>query len=140
MGIQVLIVDDSATMRLVITKALGLTKLDFSVCFEAAHGQEALEILSREWVDVIFTDVHMPVMDGIQLLMHLGKDETLCRIPVIIITVEGRTAMIENALALGARAHIKKPFRPETLRRVLDDVLGTEYARATDKVIDGSDF
>lgn len=140
MGIRALIVDDSATMRSVIRKILGVTGIEMSGCFEAANGKEALETLRREWVDVIVTDLHMPVMDGLQLLRQLKQDDLMCRVPVIIVTTEAREDMVKKALALGANAHVKKPFHPETIREALQEILGEEYAKRTSEGLGGCDF
>ncbi|MGQ9653653.1 MAG: response regulator [Thermodesulfobacteriota bacterium] len=140
MGIQALIVDDSAAMRSVIKKILSLSGAEVSGCLEAADGREALDILSRHWVDVILTDIHMPVMTGTELLERIQQDETLRRIPVVLVTTESRREIIERAAALGARAHVRKPFQPETIRRVLEAVLGEEFARGTAQSSEGSDF
>jgi two-component system chemotaxis response regulator CheY len=140
MEARVLIVEDSSAMRLVLKKVLKMAGMEIGRCFEAAHGREALEILDKEGIDVIFTDIHMPVMDGLAFLEDLTRDELLKRIPVILVTTEGRPEIIRKALALGAAAHIRKPFQPETIRRILEKTLGKEYARGMDQALEGRDF
>lgn len=140
MGIQALVVDDSAAMRAVVKKVLILSGVGIGNCFEASDGREALEVLSRSWVDVILTDIHMPVMDGLEFLQEVQKDETLKRIPVILITTESRKEILDRAIAMGARAHVRKPFQPETIRKVLEAILGEEFARGDSAGIEGCDF
>lgn len=140
MAIQALIVDDSVAMRAVVKKILLLSGAHISRCLEAGDGREALDVLSREWVDVILTDIHMPVMDGMELLEQLHQDEMLRRIPVVLVTTESRKEIVDRAAALGARAHVKKPFQPETIRRVLEALLGEEFARGTNESAEGCDF
>ena len=140
MGINALVVDDSASMRSVVKKILKLSKVDLSECLEAENGREALDILESAWIDVIITDINMPVMDGLEFLRHLNRDETTSRIPTIVITTESRSSVIEEAKRLGAKSHVSKPFQPETIRSVLENLLGTEYAREDDASSDGFDF
>lgn len=140
MGVHALIVDDSAAMRAVVKKVIALSGADVSHCLEAANGKEALELLSKEWVDVILTDIHMPVMDGMELLENLHADEMLSRVPVVLVTTEARKEFIDRAAALGARAHVRKPFQPETIKKVLEAILGEEFARGTNESTEGCDF
>ncbi len=140
MGVHALIVDDSAAMRAVVKKVIALSGADVSQCWEAANGKEALELLSKEWVDVILTDIHMPVMDGMEFLENLHADEMLSRVPVVLVTTEARKEFIDKAAALGARAHVRKPFQPETIKKVLEAILGEEFARGTNESPEGCDF
>ena len=64
MSYNVMIVDDSRSMRKVILKTLQLSGFEIGECLEASNGQEALDILDGKWIDLILSDVHMPVMDG----------------------------------------------------------------------------
>lgn len=140
MGIRALIVDDSAAMRSIVKKILLLSGANVTQCIEAADGIEALEVLSREWVDVILTDIHMPGMDGMELLERLREDEMLGRIPVVLVTTESRKEVVDKATSLGAKAHVKKPFQPETIRKVLEAIIGEEFTRGNVASIEGSDF
>lgn len=140
MGVHALIVDDSAAMRAVVKKVIALSGADVSHCLEAANGKEALELLSKEWVDVILTDIHMPVMDGMEFLENLHADEMLSRVPVVLVTTEARREFIDRAAALGARAHVRKPFQPETIKKVLEAILGEEFARGSHESLEGCDF
>jgi len=140
MGLQVLIVDDSATMRAVLKKVVSLSGYEVGRYLEASNGQEALDTLTREWVDLILLDLHMPVMDGLTLLRNLKQEELHNRIPAVLLTTEGSRDAIDEARALGIAAHVKKPFQPETIRDVLQQVLGEEYARKDDEDLEGCDF
>ncbi len=140
MGLQVLIVDDSATMRSILKKVVSLSGYEVGDYLECANGAEALEALAQNWVDVILLDVHMPVMDGITMLKHLSEDEVCSKTPVILVTTEVSQEAIGEAYRLGAKAHVKKPFQPESIRDVLKQVLGDEYARADEPDAEGLDF
>lgn len=124
MAFNVLIVDDSATMRALIRKVLGIAGFQVGQYFEGANGLEALEILKREWVDIILTDVHMPEMDGLTLVREIRRDDIWQNIPVILITTEGRPELVEKFSALGIEGYIKKPFRPEEIKNLLAKIMG----------------
>jgi two-component system chemotaxis response regulator CheY len=120
----VLIVDDSAAMRSVIKKIIHISGFKMDGCFEAGNGLEALAQLKEQWVDVIISDVNMPEMNGLELLQRLSQDPLYQNIPVIIVSTEGSTERMQEALDRGAKGFIKKPFLPEDIKRVLHDVIG----------------
>ena len=74
--------------------------------------------------DVVITDINMPVMNGIELIREMRKDELYREIPVIVVTTEANRERIEEAARLGAKGFLKKPFLPEELKRVLQSALG----------------
>jgi len=71
MGKKVLIIDDSSTMRKIVTRSLRQAGLDFDTILEAGDGQEALQLLGKESVDIILSDINMPNMDGIEFLARV---------------------------------------------------------------------
>jgi len=119
-----LIVDDSPAMRAFVRRAVNLSGLDVTGCLEASNGIEALQILGKQWVDAILSDINMPGMDGEEFLCQLKTDDLLRAIPVVIISTDNTDHRIERMLALGARGYVTKPFRPETLRETLERTLG----------------
>jgi two-component system chemotaxis response regulator CheY len=116
---NVLLVDDSETMRAMIKRVIKLSGFETENIYEAANGQQALEVLDDHWVDLVLTDIHMPEMDGLELLRRLSVDPVLSKLPVIVVTSEGSEQPIREALTLGAKACIRKPFTPEMVREVL---------------------
>ena len=139
MAFNVLIVDDSSTMRALIRKVLGISGFPVGQYFEGANGREALEILAREWVDVILTDLNMPEMDGKAFLKNLRRQEEWTDLPVVLVTTEGRPEIISQYSKLGFQGYIKKPFRPETIKQVLSEIMGeTDVAPIDDS--EGCDF
>lgn len=124
MAINVLVVDDSETVRQVIAKTLQLANLPIGQVFMAGNGKEALDVLADNWVDLVFSDINMPVMGGIELIERMRSDELLKTIPVIVVSTEGSATRIEELRAKGVSAYVRKPFTPETLRKVVEDVLG----------------
>lgn len=128
MGYNILAVDDSATVRAVINKTLQMAGVEVDHFYQAAHGQEALAIVEENWVDLIFTDINMPVMGGIELIERLASDGMLKTIPVVIISTEGSATRIEQLKAKGVCAYLRKPFAPEQLRSVVENLLGVRDA------------
>ena len=123
MAYNVLIVDDSQTMRKVIRKTVTISGFELGDCWEAGNGQEALEMLNHHWVDIILADLNMPVMNGLDMLRELRKGKMCQNIPVVLITTEGSEKRLEEAYALGIKGYIQKPFHPEAIRDVLTRIM-----------------
>ncbi|SFM50383.1 response regulator [Thermodesulforhabdus norvegica] len=139
MSYNVLIVDDSRSMRKVIEKTLRISGFDIGEIYEASNGQEALEVLEKNWVDIILSDIHMPVMDGLKFLEELRKKEDYKDIPVVLITTEASEERLGYAMSLGAQGYIRKPFEPNQIREYLSGIMGepTYGVAGTDE---GCDF
>jgi len=120
---RLMIVDDSPVMRSFVRRTLDLAGLAAETCLEASNGAEALRELEQVSVDLILTDVNMPVMDGEALLRALRGREDLRGIPVIVVTTDSTQHRAGELLALGARGYLKKPFPPEKLGEALREVL-----------------
>src|SRR5205823_3053076 len=123
MPLRVLIVDDSPAMRTFIRRVVQLSGLEVAACFQAGDGEEALQLLTRERVDVILTDINMPGMDGGQFVAHLRQDPALQSIPVVVVSTDATPGRMQQMMMLGARSYVTKPFSPEGLRHELDRVL-----------------
>lgn len=119
MAKTVLIVDDSSTMRKIVTRSLRQAGLDVSDVFEAADGEEALKFLESNRVDIILSDINMPNMDGIEFLRQKATRPAIKSIPVVMITTEAGADILAEAKQLGAGGAIKKPFTPEQVQDVL---------------------
>ncbi len=124
MSFNVLIVDDSFSMRSVIKKVLSMSGFHMDQCFEAGNGREGIAVLEKEWVDVIISDINMPEMGGMELLQALNRDELYRNIPVIVVSTEGSRERMKDAMDRGAKGFIKKPFLPEDIRSILHEVIG----------------
>src|SRR3972149_1660886 len=116
MAYDILIVDDSRTMRKFIKQSFTLSGFEVGCCLEAGNGQEALNILNSCMVDLILADLNMPVMNGMDMIKALQKDEKHREIPVVLVTTQGSQPHLEAAYSLGVKAYIQKPFSPELLR------------------------
>lgn len=139
MAYNVLIVDDSSSMRKVIRKVLQISGFDVGEIFEATNGKEALEVLNSQWVDLILSDIHMPVMDGYQFLEELRKREEFKDVPVVLVTTEGDEKKLEKAMSMGAQGYVRKPFEPDQIREYLKGIMG-EPVYAVGGIDEGSDF
>ncbi len=123
MGKSVLLVDDSSTMRKIIGRSLRQAGIEFDNIFEAADGLEALEILEKEQVDIVLSDINMPNMDGITFLREKAARPAIKNIPVLMISTETGDDIIGEAKSLGALGAIKKPFTPDKVNEVLGPLL-----------------
>ena len=127
MAYNVLLVDDSAAMRSFVRRVLELSGLEVGRCLQAGNGQEALDVLRNEWVDVVLTDINMPTMDGEQFVRRMAEDESLRSIPVLVVSTDKTDRRVRQMLTLGAKGYVTKPFLPETLRAELEKVLGANH-------------
>jgi len=116
---RVMIVDDSPVMRSFVRRTLDVAGLPISDCLEAGNGQEALSRLAGSAVDLILTDINMPVMDGQGLLTSLKADSQHAGIPVVVISTDSTEQRVGELIRLGASGYIRKPFPPERISEVL---------------------
>jgi len=124
MAFHLLIVDDSAVMRDFIVRVIEISGLDIGTCLQASNGQEALALLRSNWIDIVLTDVNMPVMNGEQFVGCMEKDEMLRTIPVLVISTDGSECRVQRMMSLGAKGYMTKPFSPEQLRTSMEQLLG----------------
>ncbi len=127
MPLQVLIVDDSPSMRKVIGRVLRLCNYGEVVCHEASDGLEALSMLVTLRVDLILTDIHMLHMDGEEFLRHLAKNGKGLPAPVLVISADQSEERMSRMLELGASGYVRKPFTPEALNATLANVLEDRF-------------
>ncbi len=140
MSYNVLIVDDSKSMRRVITKTLQLSGFSVGEYLEASNGQEALDLLDGKWVDLILSDIHMPVMDGFGFIRSLREKEVFKDTPVVFVTTEASEARLKELMALGASGYIRKPFRPEEIGTMLSGIMGESDDSRMGTGAEGCDF
>ena len=124
MSYNILIVDDSKTIRSVIKKTLDIAGVPVGDLYEAENGKEALDVMNSNWIDLIFADINMPVMTGIEMIKKMSEDNTLDKTPVIIVSTEGSKTRIDELLELGVKAYLRKPINPEELRNIVKEVMG----------------
>ena len=124
MGYKILIVDDSSVTRAVLKKTIQMTGVDVSSVYEASNGSEALQRLEEHEVDLILADLNMPQMNGIEMVDKVFANPKTAEIPIIVVSTEASTARIKLLRDKGIKGYIHKPFTPESIRNVLEEVLG----------------
>lgn len=120
-ALKFLIIEDSPTMRQLIRFALN--RLPKAEVIEASDGVDGLKKLSSNEVDLILTDINMPIMDGLKLVSLVRSNDSYRDIPIVIITTEGAQEDRERAMALGANAYITKPIQSASLLKTVKDLL-----------------
>ena len=106
--------------------AFSLKRFRNARIIEAVDGVDALKKLSGpEKIDLILTDINMPVMDGLKLVSLVRQNVQLKGIPIIIITTEGAEEDRERGLALGANAYIAKPIQSSHLIKTISELLAS---------------
>ncbi len=120
---RIMSVDDSRSTRMVIKNAVDVLGFDF---LEAADGKEGLEILEKENgnVNLILLDWNMPVMDGLEMLKAVKADDRFKDIPVTMVTTEIERHKVVEAVGVGAKNYVMKPFTQEDLIAKIMESLG----------------
>ena len=124
---KILIVDDSQLIhsmyRLVLNRYKNCKIVD------AMNGLEALDVLSKESdFDLILLDINMPVMNGLQFMEKIKKENIYKQIPIIVISTEGKEEDTLRALQLGATGYVVKPFKPHMLYELIEKILSRKQA------------
>lgn len=116
---NILIVDDSYTMRKILIKALQLCDLSIQNIFEASHGLEGIKLFQEfPQINLVFVDIHMPIMDGEEMFLQLCQQSSFDRLMFIFVSSESSSSRIEKLLEQGAH-FVHKPFTPEELQSAL---------------------
>ena len=121
MTIKVLAVDDSRTMRDMIS--LALKDEDFEIRL-AEDGQDGLDLLAEEAPDVIITDINMPRLDGFGFINAIRSRDASKHTPILVLTTESSPELKSRARDAGATGWIVKPFAQEKLIKALRMVAG----------------
>ena len=120
MNKTILLVDDSYSIR----ESVGflLSEYGFDI-IKAIDGQNALSFLDGRSIDLILTDLHMPIMNGIELISNVRKTENYKRIPILLLTTETLKEKKIEAKKAGATGWLNKPFEKQKLFKVINKVL-----------------
>jgi two-component system, chemotaxis family, chemotaxis protein CheY len=116
-NLRALIVDDSSVMRKIVARALQQGGVNLSEVLEAGNGAEALEVIRNQKLDLVLSDINMPVMDGLEFVRQLQTVDNAKGVPVVMITTEGSESHVMEAISCGARGYIRKPFTPEQMKQ-----------------------
>jgi len=119
MALDVLIVDDSAAIRKILHRVLIQAEIPLGKVSEAGDGVEAMKALQANPVGLILSDINMPNMDGLQLLNAVKGQTSTKDVPIIMITTEGSSTKVMEAVSLGAAGYVRKPFTAEQIKEKL---------------------
>lgn len=128
MGYNILIVDDSTVVKAVLIRALGQSGIPITEIFQATNGQDALDILARSPIDLVFADINMPIMDGVELVERMHAEGRLKTTPVIIISSEGSATRMQSLQEKGVKAYVRKPFTAEQIQAAVNTVMDRQHA------------
>lgn len=115
-GKKAVVVDDFRSMRVLLMEHL--VKLGFKVT-EAENGLEGLEKIREDVPDMVFTDIVMPVMDGLELCLEIKNDPALVNVPVVVLSTHADATYILKALHNGADDYVPKPIETKLLEKVI---------------------
>lgn len=130
MAYNILIVDDSLTVRSMLTKVVNLSNIELGEILTAQNGKEALDKLHENWIDLVLTDINMPEMTGMELIKAMNDDSLLKSIPIIVITGDGNRKHMKEIADSGVSHYLRKPFTPEEVESTLRSVLEVTDERA----------
>lgn len=119
---NLLVVDDSSTMRRIIINTL--KKLGDHEIVEASNGREAIDRLAEGPVDLVITDWNMPEMTGIEFVRSVRASKTREQLPILMVTTNAAHDDIVAAVEAGVNNYVVKPFTPETMREKIQAVTG----------------
>jgi two-component system OmpR family response regulator len=111
---RVLLVDDERLLLTSLSRALRVQRPTW-VIDTASDGVQAMALLRSQLVDILITDIQMPGMDGMALLMQVRRDPDLARLPLILISAEDDRLSVRKGISSGADDYLTKPFTAEEL-------------------------
>ena len=120
-NINILVVDDSSTMRRIIINTLH--KIGYDNILEAENGIDALTKLKEKTINLILTDWNMPEMDGLTFAKTVRGSDTFKNIPMVMVTTEAAKTEVVEALKQGVNDYIVKPFSAEALKEKVERII-----------------
>lgn len=114
---RALVIDDSKSIRVMVVYTL--QKAGFEV-IESDNGEDGLKQLDKGMVDLVITDLNMPVMDGITFIRQLRARPSAKTVPALLLTTDPIGTQKEDAREAGATGWVVKPFRPDQLLTVVN--------------------
>jgi CheY-like chemotaxis protein len=118
--LTILIIENEVSNRILIERVLSTRGYR---CLSASNGQEALDILDREAVDLILTDLSMPVLDGYRTTQIIRARPNLAHVPIVAVTAYALNDENEAAMQIGCDEYLTKPFKPRQLLEVVERLL-----------------
>jgi two-component system, OmpR family, alkaline phosphatase synthesis response regulator PhoP len=124
MAQKILIVDDEAHIRMLIEQTLEELEDEDVTFLSAENGEDALEIISGEKPQLVFLDVMMPKMNGMEVCRRVKKELALNEVYIVLLTAKGQEIDRQRGQEVGADVYMTKPFDPETILTKARTVLG----------------
>jgi DNA-binding response OmpR family regulator len=123
MGQKLLIVDDEAHIRMLIEQTLEDLEDEGVELLFAENGEEALNIIQQEEPDLVFLDVMMPKMNGMEVCQKVKKELNLLHVYIILLTAKGQEVDRQKGLDMGADRYMTKPFDPDEMLSIAEEIL-----------------
>jgi DNA-binding response OmpR family regulator len=121
---KILIVDDEPNILILMEQALEDLEEDYDLeLLTANNGQEALKIIQEEQPNLVFLDVMMPHLSGLEVCEKVRKELGLTEIQIILLTAKGQEVDRTIGLEMGANLYITKPFRPKEILNICKEIL-----------------
>ena len=119
------LIDDSKVMRSILRKSILMNNVQVSEFLEADNGVAGLEMLTghRDRLDIVFMDLHMPRMNGVEMLKRL-RSEGIQSVPIVIVSTSADHEMQKTCMELGAVGFIRKPFTPQDIGTLIGQIFG----------------
>lgn len=121
---KILIVDDEAHIRMLIEQTLEELEDDGVEFLTAENGEMALEIIQKENPQLVFLDVMMPKMNGMEVCRRVKRELGLDKVFIVLLTAKGQETDRQKGIDVGADVYMTKPFDPEVLLNKAREVLG----------------
>jgi CheY-like chemotaxis protein len=119
--LTILLVDDAEDC--LATLEVALQTLPGALVLSARTAEQALQVLAYRAVDAVITDVHLPVMDGLEFIAGIRRESHLRQLPIIVVSADPDPGGPRAALASGADAYFSKPFSPGAVRKKLEELI-----------------
>ena len=119
----ILIIENEVSNRLLIERVLSTRGYR---CISASNGLEALNVLDEEIVDLVLTDLSMPVLDGYRTTQLIRERPSMAHVPIVAVTAYALNDENEAAMQIGCNEYLTKPFKPRQLLEVVDRLLPRE--------------
>ncbi|MCB0658378.1 MAG: response regulator [Saprospiraceae bacterium] len=120
---KLLIVDDEAHIRMLLEQTLEDLEDEGVNLMQATNGKEALEIITRERPNLVFLDVMMPLMNGLEVCRTVKKEMQIDEVYIVLLTAKGQEMDRQSGMEVGADKYMTKPFDPDALFQLATEVL-----------------
>jgi two-component system chemotaxis response regulator CheY len=117
--LDVLIVNDSAAIRKILQRVLRQADVPLGQVYEAGDGVEALEVLRKQPVGLVLSDINMPHMDGLEFLSKVRAEKAWQKLPIVMVSTDGTQAKVLEAVGRGASGYVREPFTADQIKEKL---------------------